>query len=97
MEKAKILAVSTDVKEREFGGRVIKEREIFLGWKRDGFDGYKPMVRAGISKNTNKPYGLASESIDVAVFGNYVPRPDDIVEVEFNRYGRIISVKKAAN
>lgn len=94
MEKAKILAIGNKVNERTVGDRVFKEREVFLGWQRDGFDGWAPSVRSGISK-AGKPYGMASTSVEVSAFGTYVPKAGDIVEVSYNQYGRIVSIVKA--
>ena len=92
--KAKIFAVAKEVKQREVSGRVVAEREIFLGFEREGFDGFVPRVRSGISKSTGKPFGMAVEGVDVAAFGNYVPKAGDIVNVECNLYGRIVGITK---
>lgn len=93
--KAKILAVAKEMSVREWNGKTTTEREIFLGYAREGFDGYAPMVRSGIGKNSGKPYGLASDAVDVAAFGNYVPRAGDLVNIEYNQYGRIVGIVKS--
>lgn len=93
--KAKVLAVAKETSTREWNGKTMVGREIFLGYAREGFDGYAPKVRAGIGKNSGKPYGMASESVDVAAFGNYVPHAGDIVNVEYNEYGRIVGIVKS--
>ena len=46
--KAKVLAVAKETSTREWNGKTMVEREIFLGYAREGFDGYAPKVRAGI-------------------------------------------------
>ena len=96
MEKAKILAISKDVKENTVNGTVYKEREVIFGWQRDGYEGYCPRVRSGISK-AGKAYGMANTSVNVDAFGSYVPKVGDMVTVAYNQYGRVTSVTKAAD
>ncbi len=95
MAKAKILAVGKEIKERTVGNRIVKEREIVLGWPSDKYEGYKPTVRSGIKDG--RAWGMVNSSIETDAFGGYAPKVDDIVEVSYNQYGRIVSITKAAN
>lgn len=94
--KAKIFAVAKETRVREFNERKITEREIFLGYEREDYEGFVPRVRSGISNKSGEPraYGIASESVDVKLFGTYVPKAGDIVNVEYNAYGRVCGISK---
>ena len=92
--KAKIFAVAKETKQREISGRMVTEREIFLGFEREGYEGCAPRVRSGVSQKTGKAFGIASEAVDVTASGNYIPKAGDIVNVDCNMYGRIIGISK---
>lgn len=96
MEKAKILAIGKEIKENVVNGTVYKEREVIFGWLRDGYEGYCPRVRSGMSK-AGKPYGMANTTVNADAFGSYVPKVGDLVTVSYNQYGRVVSVTKAAD
>lgn len=95
MAKAKILAIGKEIKERTVGNRIVKERELVLGWPSDKYEGYKPNVRSGIKDG--RAWGMVNTSVELDAFGGYVPKVDDIVEVSYNQYARIVSIVKAAN
>lgn len=95
MEKARIMAVKKEISVfTKEDGTKISQRELVLGFARDGYDGFVPDVRSGISK-TGKAYGIAVQSLNVDLFGTYVPKVGDMVNVEYNRYGNIAGISKA--
>ena len=84
MEKAKILAVAkqTENKERKTPqgtSETIIVRALCIGWQNPKFDGFLPDGNAFRGEDGLNSY--VTTKVPVALLGNYLPKPDDVVEI----------------
>ena len=97
MEKAKILAVAknTENKERKTPQgttETIIVRALCIGWQNAKFDGFLPDGNAFRGEDGLNSY--VTTKVPVSILGNYLPKPDDVVEIDTDRKGNIQSIKK---
>ena len=94
MEKAQILAVAkqTENKTNQQTGEVTVVRALCIGWEDPKFDGYKPDGNAFKGEDGLNSY--VTTKVPVAILGNYLPKPGDLVEIDTTRKGVIQRIKK---
>ena len=66
-----------------------------LGVQDPEFDG--TMIKMKRGQIDGRRYSSPVHNLPTDVFGNYLPKPGDCVNVEYNDYGDVISITKAAN
>ncbi len=95
--RSKVLAMAKEVREyTDKSGKLHKVRRFVIGNENEKYDGFVPSAET-VKLPDGREFPSATKEIDMALFGSYEPKVGDIVNVEYGRHDRIVSITKAAN